>query len=117
MTEGLGAHVVFDCAGVKGTLDQAANMARRNGQAVLIAVPWESLPVRAGDWMAREINIQTTFGQQPQDWHTSLKLMQQGKITVERMLQKSDIIALEDIQQAFESLSKPSDQLQMVVRL
>ena len=28
MTGGTGVHVVFDCAGIKGTLDQAANMVR-----------------------------------------------------------------------------------------
>jgi (R,R)-butanediol dehydrogenase/meso-butanediol dehydrogenase/diacetyl reductase len=117
MTNGMGVHVAFDCAGIKGTLDQSASMVRPRGQAVLIAVPWEPLPIVAADWMARHINIQTTFGQQPDDWHTVLRLMQMGKIVVEPMLQESDFVPLEDIQSAFESLFKPSDQLQMIVRL
>jgi (R,R)-butanediol dehydrogenase/meso-butanediol dehydrogenase/diacetyl reductase len=117
MTDGLGVHVAFDCAGIKNTLDQSASMVRPRGQAVLIAVPWEPLPIEAAEWMARHINIQTTFGQEPDDWHTTLKLMQMGKIVVEPMLQESDFVPLEDIQSAFESLFKPSDQLQMIVRL
>lgn len=117
MTGGEGVGIVFDCAGIKGTLDQAASMVRPRGQAVLIAVPWEPLPLEAADWMARHINIQTTFGQDPGDWHTTLKLMQRGGIDVQPMLQESDFIRLEDIQSAFESLFTPSDQLQMIVKL
>ena len=117
MTGGAGVGVAFDCAGIKGTLDQAASMVRPRGQAVLIAVPWEPLPLEAADWMARHINIQTTFGQDPGDWHTTLKLMQRGGIDVQPMLQESDFIRLEDIQSAFESLFTPSDQLQMIVKL
>lgn len=117
MSGGNGVHVAFDCAGIKRSLDQSANMVRPRGQAVLIAVPWEPLPMEAADWMARHINIQTTFGQGPDDWYTVLKLMQMGKIIVEPMLQESDFVPLEEIQSAFESLYKPSDQLQMVVRL
>ena len=117
MTDGLGAHIVFDCAGLKNTLDQAASMARRGGQAVLIAVPWEPLPVAAADWMAREINIQTTFGAAPEDWRTSLKLMQAGSVRVESMLKESDFVALEEIDAVFRSLFKPTDRLQVIVKL
>ena len=116
MTGGVGVHVVFDCAGVKGTLDQAANMVRPRGQVVLIAVPWEPLPLEPADWMARHINIQTIFGHDPADWHTVLKLMQTRKIIVEPMLRESDFVPLENIQSAFESLYTPGDQLQLVVR-
>ena len=117
MTGSMGVCVAFDCAGVKGTLDQSASMVRPRGQAVLIAVPWEPLPLEAADWMARHINVQTTFGQDPGDWHTTLNLMQRGSIDVRPMLQESDFIRLEDIQSAFESLFTPSDQLQMIVKL
>lgn len=117
MTCGAGVHVAFDCAGIGGTLDQAANMARPGAQAVLIAVPWKPLLLEAADWMARHINIQTTFGHDPSDWHTALELMQTRRIVVEPMLRESDFVPLEHIQSAFESLFVPSDQLQMVVRM
>lgn len=117
MTGGAGVHVVFDCAGIKGTLNQAANMVQTRGQVVLIAVPWEPLPLEPADWMARHINIQTIFGHEPADWHTVLKLMQDRKIVVEPMLRESDFVPLEHIQSAFESLYTPSDQLQLVVRM
>ena len=84
---------------------------------MLIAVPWEPLPVAAADWMAREINIQTTFGAAPEDWRTSLKLMQTGSVRVESMLKESDFVALEEIDAVFRSLFKPTDRLQVIVKL
>ena len=116
-TGGRGTDVVFDCAGVGSTLDQAFNMVRQFGQVMLVAVPWEPLPVLPVDWMSREVRLQTTFGARPEDYRISLDLIRQGKISIERMVSEAEVIALEEIQGAFEELIKPSSQLQMVVKL
>lgn len=113
---GKGPDVVFDCAGVGSTLDQAFNMVRKQGQVVLVAVPWEPIPVLPVDWMAREVKLQTTFGSRIEDQRISLDLLRSGKVSIEPMLSEAEFISLEDIQQAFEALVKPSSQLQMVVR-
>ncbi len=117
LTDGLGPDVVFDCAGLKGTLDQALNTVRRSGQVVLVAVPWEPLPVLPVDWMAREIRFQSSWGSKPADWKVSLDLMKSGKISMKPLLSESSFVPLEGIQKAFEALMKPSTQLQMVVTL
>ena len=116
LTDGLGPQVVFDCAGIKSTLDQAFNLVRRGGQVVLVAVPWEPMPVEPADWMAREVRFQTSFGSRPDDWRVSLELLESGKVTVSPMLSEEGFIPLEGIQQAFEELVKPTTQVQMVVR-
>ena len=56
--------MVFECAAAKGTLDQALNMVNRKGQVVLVAIVWEETGVLPPDWMAREVNLQTSFGSQ-----------------------------------------------------
>ncbi len=116
-TDGLGPNVVFDCAGIGETVDQAATIARRDGQVVLVAVPWKPVPLLPVDWMAREVDIQTTWAQRPEDWRIALELMRQGEVTVDPLLDESGFIPLDDIQQAFEGLEKPSEQLQLVIRL
>lgn len=116
LTDGLGPHVVFEAAGIKNTTDQALDMVRRYGQVVLIAVPWEYIPIRPVDWMAREVELKTTFGSTTEDWHISLDLMKQGKVDVGPMLAPDSFIPLERIQEAFEALMKPTTQLQMVVK-
>ena len=116
-SDGLGAAVVFDCAGVRSTLDQAFDMARQSGQVVLVAVPWESMPVLPADWMAREVTMRTTFGARWQDFRVAMDLIRTGKITIAPMVSEAGFIPLEDIQSAFEALMKPTTQLQMVIKL
>ena len=117
LTGGIGPDVVFDCAGAASTLDQAMNMVRRDGQVVLVALAWEKTAVLPVDWIAREVKLQASFGSLPEDWRIALELMRSGKVRVGPMLSEDSFIPLEDIQQAFESLVKPSTQLQMVVKL
>ena len=116
LTDGLGPKIVFDCAGLGSTLDQAFNLVRRGGQVVLVAVPWEPMPVLAADWMAREVGFQTSFGSRPDDWRVSLELLESGQVSVAPMLSEEGFIPLEGIQEAFEALVKPTTQVQMVVR-
>lgn len=116
LTGGLGPDVIFDCAGIKATLDQALNTVRRSGQVVLVAVPWEPLPLLPVDWMAREIHFHSSWGSVPGDWKIALDLMASGKIAVKPLLSEASFVPLEGIQKAFQELMKPSNQLQMVVR-
>ncbi len=116
LTDGKGPAVVFECAAAKGTLDQALNMVHRNGQVVLVAIVWEQTPVLPPDWMAREINLKTSFGSQPEDWRIALDLIRSGKVTMESLVSEASFLPLDEIQGAFEALCNPSNQVQMVVR-
>ncbi len=116
LTGGIGPDIVFDCAGFPSTLDQAFNIVRSRGQVVLVAVPWEELPLRPVDWMARETSFKASWGSLPGDWHRALKLMSSGKLTVKPLISEVGYIPLEGMQEAFEGLTKPSSQLQLVVR-
>jgi threonine dehydrogenase-like Zn-dependent dehydrogenase len=116
MTGGMGPNVVFDCAGIMSTLDQALNTVRRAGQVVLVAVPWEPLPLLPVDWMAREIRFHSSWGSLPGDWKIALDLMASGKVSVKHLLSETSYVPLEGVQKAFQELMKPSSQLQMVVR-
>ena len=115
ITGGIGPDLVFDCAGARPTLDQAMNIVRRDGQVMLVAVAWEETPLLPVDWMSREVSIQSTWGARDQDWQIALELFRTGKVVVGPMLTESSFIAMVDIQDAFESLFRPTTQLQMVV--
>ncbi len=115
LTGGVGPQVVFECAAAPPTLDLALNLAARGGQVVLVAIAWEPTPVLPPNWMAREVGLQASFGTLPEDWKTSLDLIASGKVDMAPLLSESNFLPLEDIQNAFEALVKPSTQLQMVV--
>jgi (R,R)-butanediol dehydrogenase/meso-butanediol dehydrogenase/diacetyl reductase len=119
LTGGKGPDIVFECAAVPNpsTLDSALNIVKRGGQVVLVAIAWEPTPLITPDWMAREVKLQASFGTQPEDWRVALELMRAGLVNVEPMLGDTNFLPLDDIQGAFESLMKPSGQVQMVVRL
>ena len=119
LTGGKGPDIVFECAAVPNpsTLDSALNIVARGGQVVLVAIAWEPTPLITPDWMAREVKLQASFGTQPEDWRVALELMRAGLVNVEPMIGETNFLPLDDIQGAFESLMKPSGQVQMVVRL
>ena len=115
LTGGVGPEVVFECASAKSTLSQAFNMARRDGQVMLVALAWEPTGVVPVEWMAREVTLATTFGTDPRDWTTALDLIREGKIDMDAMVTDAGFIGLDGVQEAFESLIKPTTQLQMVI--
>ncbi|MDA0232457.1 MAG: zinc-binding dehydrogenase [Chloroflexi bacterium] len=117
LTGGVGPDVVFDCAGLKNTLDQAFLSVRRSGQVILVAVPWEPLPILPSDWMAREIDFRASWGGLPEDWRISLDLMRLGKVNAGVLISENSLIDLEQIQETFEALMNPSVQVQTVFRL
>jgi propanol-preferring alcohol dehydrogenase len=117
LTDGVGADVIFDCAGLGDTLDQAFDATKRDGQVVLVAVPWEPLKVDPVNWMGREIDFRVSFASLPQDWRIALDLLASGRISASHLMSEASSIALEDIQAAFEGLMKPSSQLQVVIAL
>ena len=115
LTDGFGPEVVFECASAKSTLSQALNMARRNGEVMLVAIAWEPTGVVPVEWMAREVRLATSFGTEPRDWSTALDLIRDRKINMAAMVTDTGVIGLDDIQGAFEALISPTTQLQMVV--
>lgn len=119
LTGGRGPDIVFECAAVPNpsTLDQALNIVSRDGQVVLVAIAWEPTPLVTPNWMAREVKVQASFGTAPEDWRVALELIRSGKVSVDHMLSDANFLPLADIQGAFESLMKPSKELQMVVRM
>ncbi len=117
LTDGQGPEVVFDCAGLKNTLQQGFDSVRRAGQVVLVAVPWEPMPVLPAEWMAREIDFKASWGGLPEDWRIALQLLASGKISASALVSDTSFIALDEIQETFEALMKPTTQLQTVIKL
>ena len=117
LSHGLGPDVSFDCAGFGDTLDQAFAATRRKGQVVLVAVPWEPMPLEPADWMAREVDFRVSFASEPEDWRVALDLLATERISGEALISEASSIELEQIQETFEGLMEPSSQLQVLIKL
>ncbi|MCH7800442.1 MAG: zinc-binding dehydrogenase [Chloroflexi bacterium] len=116
LTGGIGPDVVFECAAAKGTLDSAMDMVKRGGQVVLVAIVWTPTDVMPPNWMAREVSLQSSFGTQPEDWRIALDLIRAGKVSMKPLVSEASFLPLDNIQEAFEALCNPSNQVQMVVK-
>tara|TARA_B100000029_G_scaffold86851_1_gene77011 strand:- start:277 stop:1293 length:1017 start_codon:yes stop_codon:yes gene_type:complete len=116
LTDGAGPHVVYECAAAKPTLHDALDMVRRKGNVMLVALAWEDVPLLPVDWAGKEIQLNTTFASEPYDFKVAVDLIASKKFVLEPLLSDTDTIELEDIQEAFESLIKPSNQIQMVIK-
>lgn len=116
LTDGNGPEVVFECAAAKGTLESAMDMVKRGGQVVLVAIAWEPTDMIPPNWIAREVSLKSSFGSQPEDWRVALELIRTGKVSMEPLVSEASFLPLDNIQDAFEALCNPSNQVQMVVK-
>ena len=108
-TDNAGPDVVFECAAAPSTLDLALDVVRRDGNVTLVALAWRDVPLVPVKWAAKEISMLTTFGTEAKDWKIASELISKGDINLDPMLSKTDLINLDDIQEAFESLIKPNE--------
>lgn len=116
LTGGHGPHVVIEAAGGKPTLQQAMEVVRREGRVVLLAIPWEPVPVLPADWCTRDAELTTTFAFDPEEWLECFDLIQRGKVKVEPLLGPDSFISLEQLGATFQKLFKPSNEIKMVVK-
>ncbi|MDA1188111.1 MAG: zinc-binding dehydrogenase [Chloroflexi bacterium] len=116
LTEGHGPHIVIEAAGAKPTLQQAMETVRREGRVVLLAIPWEQVPVLPADWCTRDAELTTTFAFDPEEFPECFDLLERGKVTVEPLLSSNSLISLEQLGETFQKLFKPSEEIKMVVK-
>jgi (R,R)-butanediol dehydrogenase/meso-butanediol dehydrogenase/diacetyl reductase len=114
-TDGLGPDIIFDCAGASGTLQQSLEAVRRQGQVVAVSLNWKPDPVLTVEWVGREVELKAAYGASPEDWRIGVDLMRKGRIDSKPLLPPGSIVPLDAIQDAFMSLLKPSQQVQLVV--
>jgi len=117
LTGGLGPSVVYECAAAEQTLQQSLDMVRRGGQVVVVSLAWKPQTVLSADWIAREIELKTTYGStRSEEWLMALDLMRRGLVRWETLINADCFVPLDGIHAAFEGLTRPSTQLQLVVK-
>ena len=115
LSEGLGPHIVFECAAAKNTLDQGLSMARRHGQVILVSIAWEPTPVLPVEWIGREVTLKASASKTPDDWSRALELIRSGQVKMSPLLTGTSFIKLDGIQEAFKGLFEPTNELKIIV--
>jgi len=115
LTGGLGPDVIFECAGAKGTLQQALSTVRKGGRVALVALSWEPNMVLPVDWITRDIDLVTSLQHYSRHWEIALELLASGAVRTEPMVPEGGIIPLSDIQSAFDGLQHPTDEIKVLI--
>ena len=83
---------------------------------MLVALAWENVPLLPVDWAGKEIELKTTFGGEHQDWQIALDLVSSGKIDLSSLTSETYFVDIDEIQETFQSLVNPSEQVQMIIK-
>lgn len=114
VTKALGAEpdVVFDCAGAVRTLQNAIDLVRPHGKVMLVGVSMEPVPIIPLQWGRKEAILKTTIAYRD-EFPLALELIAKGKIDVESLI--SDIVPLSAIDSTIQALSRPNQQIKILV--
>lgn len=114
MTEGLGAEMVFECAGAPQAIQVSYRLVKRGGQVLLIGVNHGDVSIQPFILTIKEIELKGVFGY-GDEFSTVIDFMQQKRIDSAPML--TDVIPLDCIESdGFQRLTRKMDLIKVVVR-
>jgi alcohol dehydrogenase/L-iditol 2-dehydrogenase len=100
--DGLGAHLVVDCAGVPPAIKQSLALVRRNGWITKVGWSLQPINLTLDEIVAKAITYQGAFSHTWRTWETILALMAAGRIETAPLL--SEVWPITRWCQAFERL-------------
>ncbi len=82
LTNGLGADLVYECAGVTATVPAAARLARRGGKVVLVGVAEGTAEIAPAAWVVQELQVDAAIAATHDDFGVAIGLMADGRLDV-----------------------------------
>jgi (R,R)-butanediol dehydrogenase/meso-butanediol dehydrogenase/diacetyl reductase len=110
---GIGADVAFECAGARPTLQQALESVRMGGQVVVVALAWEPVECLPVEWVGREVELKSCYAHLNSEWPISMGLLASGEVQTQPLISK--VIGLERLDETFQELLNPGNELVQVV--
>lgn len=81
-TDGLGADVFFECAGVASLLQPSAELVRRGGVLALLGFPLRDSTVSYADWQSRELRVVGSLAYNHDDFVGAMRAIAQRRVDV-----------------------------------
>jgi len=108
-----GPDIVFDCAGVGGTVQQAVDLVRRGGTVLLVGVPFAPVPVRPAVWVTRAIRFKACFAYRHEEFPIAIDLIAAGKVAIAPLVTR--IAPLAEIADCFRALEQPNEHVKIQI--
>ena len=114
VTKGLGADVVYECAGVAPALQSAVDFARRGGTVSLIGLAASDALTKPAEWLRKEINVSASLGYTHEEFEMAMSYVANSEINLDAI--HTGTVPLKDIDKAFSDLSSgTSGELKILV--
>jgi (R,R)-butanediol dehydrogenase/meso-butanediol dehydrogenase/diacetyl reductase len=110
----LGADVVFECAGIPQTIDQAASLAKRGGVVSLVGLANLPATITPGTWLINEIRFVGSLGYLNEEFDLTMGLVQDGRLQLAPLHTKT--VGLKDMDAAFTLLHDDPAEIKILVR-
>lgn len=102
-TNGYGVDKVFECSGAVPALNQGLPLVKKKGTFVQVGIFANKMnPLDQESIVQREITYIGTRSQKPSSWHLALKLLEDQKIDVDKMITK--VVPLQEWRHGFEAV-------------
>lgn len=102
-TEGRGADVVYECAGVASLFQPTAELVRRGGTLALLGYPMTTSEVSYGDWQSRELTVVGSLAYTHSDFLGAMRAIVDGSVDVDIL--HTATIGLEELPATLASLA------------
>ena len=86
LTDGYGAHSVFECSGAASALEDSADYVRKGGRLVLVAFYHDRPAIDVTQLIEREYELVGSRGKAPSSFRIALRLMASGQVDLENVI-------------------------------
>lgn len=100
LTEGMGAHVAFECSGAAASADFCLKALMKTGTYTQVAIPGKPIQFDMDLALYKEITISNSYASERTSWLIALRLLQQRAIKIDDMV--SAILSLEEWERGFQ---------------
>ena len=115
LTDGIGADIVFDCAGVPMAFQTCMDCVKSGGQILVIGVYEQKVPFSLWDLLHKEIEVRGVYSSYD-EFQEAIELLAKGKINTDLFI--SNVISAKDlVEKGFEPLLVSKDLIKIMVRM
>jgi (R,R)-butanediol dehydrogenase/meso-butanediol dehydrogenase/diacetyl reductase len=100
---GLGADLVFECAGIPATVQSAVDLIRRGGAVNLVGLASGSATISPAAWLIAEVTVTASLGYVHHEFSEAMGLIADGRVNVDALHDRT--VSLADAAQAFATLA------------
>jgi (R,R)-butanediol dehydrogenase / meso-butanediol dehydrogenase / diacetyl reductase len=108
-----GIDVVFECAGIPATIEQAVGLVRRGGMVSLVGVPNRAAEIQAAQWLVKEVRVTASLAYLREEFDITQGLVADGRLRLGPL--HTSTVSLAGLADAFARLSSAPEQVKVLV--